>query len=219
MQSIFLSYSFKNEKDPLTLAVQAIITAIGFRVIDGKILDNNHVGPGVTEKLKQCAGAVCLLTKEAHETGWVDAEFWQAVGAEMKICLLCDESLQLGNPYDGRLKFAFSNENPLKAIEQLAGTLGIWKQAAGSNTKALLLPSEIANEALEYNAKCEYRCMDYATAEESDWHEAKIFPYVAGVQANLPQVPANHDVMVRLTFPQKVVKSVYTKQMITLKLK
>lgn len=219
MHSLFLSYSFQNEDDPFLKTVRAIIDAIGFRVIDGKILDTNHVGPGVTDKLKKCHGAVCVLTKEAYESGWVDAEFWQSVGANIKVCLLCDDSLQLGNPFNGRSKILFSENDPLKAIEQLAGTLGLWKQLAGVSTRVLLLPSEIGEEAIDHNAQCEYRCIDDQLMEESEWEDAKLVPYIAGVQAILPRVPANHSVKVRLNYGQRVVNSVYTPQQITLELK
>lgn len=63
MHSIFLSYSFRNSDEPLLKAVRSVIEAVGFRIIDGKILETNHVGPGVTEKLKKCFGAVCVMTK------------------------------------------------------------------------------------------------------------------------------------------------------------
>lgn len=219
MHSIFLSYSFQNEDDPFVKTVRTIIDAVGFRVIDGKILDTNHVGPGVTEKLKICHGAVCVLTKEAYASGWVDAEFWQAVGAKKKVCLLCDDSLQLGNPYQGRSKILFSENDCLKAIQTLSGTLGVWKQAAGISTRVLLLPPDIGEIAIEQNAQCWYRCIDEQSTDESDWEQAKLVHYIAGVQAILPRVPANHSVKVKLEFANKIVNSSYTPQQITLELK
>jgi hypothetical protein len=218
MQSIFLSYSFKNEHEPLLGAVRAIIDAIGFYIVDGKILNSNDVGSGVKDKLTSCYGVVCVLTKEAHQSGWVNAEFWQAVGANLKICLLCDETLQLNNAFQGRLKFPFSDDESLIAIEQLASTLGLWKQEAGIKARALLLPTDIGNEAIRMNALCEYRCIDDISLEESGWKTAKLVPYVAGVQAILHKVPPNHSVKVRLTFHEKIVNSVYTPQQITLQL-
>lgn len=218
MKSIFLSYSFKNDHDPLLVTVRSIIEAVGFRMVDGKILDTNHVGPGVTDKLRKCYGAVCILSKEAFESGWVDAEFWQAVGVDMKVCILCDDSLQLGNAYQGRVKLLFSNNNTLEAIGRLAGTLGLWKQEAGNSTRALLLPSEVGVEAIQKNAECEYRCIDDISGDESNWQKAKLVPYVAGVKAILPKVPVNHSVKVRLKFHQKIINSSYTPQQITLQL-
>ncbi len=219
MHSIFLSYSFQNDHEPLLKAVRAIIEAVGFRVIDGRILETNHVGPGVTDKLKKCYGAVCVMTKAAHQSGWVDAEFWQAVGADMHVAILCDDSLQLNNAYVGRSKFPFSDEDSLTALSFLAGTLGKWKEQAGSHARVLLLPQEVATEAIDFNAVCEYRCIDDISAEETDWEKAKLVPYVAGVQAILPKVMDNHSVKVRLTFPQKIVNSKYTPQQITLTMK
>ena len=218
MHSIFLSYSFQNEDDSLIKTVRTIIDAIGFRVIDGKILDTNSVGPGVANKLRKCHGAICVLTKQANESGWVDAEFWQAVGANMKICLLYDDAIQLGNAYLDRVKFSFSSDDSLKAIEQLAGTLGVWKQALGVSTRVLLLPHEIGREAILNNATCEYRCIDEISTEESDWQEAKLVPYVAGVQAILSKVPPHHSIKIRLNMGHKIVNSVYTPQQITLQL-
>lgn len=219
MRSVFLSYSFANEYDPLLQSIRSIIDAIGFRLVDGKILDTNHVGPGVTDKLTKCYGAVCVLTKEAHQSGWVNAEFWQAVGANVKVCFLYDDSLTLGNAFQGRVKFPFSSNNPLQAIALLAGTLGVWKQEAGHSARVLLLPPEIGEEAILNNAKCQYRCFDDRSAEESDWQDAKLVPYVAGVQAILPTVPENNYVKVRLEYQQKIKNSVYTPQQISLELK
>ncbi len=219
MHSVFLSYSFKNENEPLVKTVRSIIDAVGFRVIDGKILDTNQVGSGVTEKLKKCYGAVCLLTKEAFQSGWVDAEFWQAVGANINVCLLCDSSLTLGNAYQGRVKFPFDDTDSLKAVELLSGTLGLWKQTAGNTARVLLLPREIGEEAIQQNARCEYRYINDMSADESEWQEARLVPYVAGVQAILPKVPANHSVKVKLTYSQRVIDSPYTPQQITLQLR
>lgn len=50
MPSIFLSYSFVNQEHPLVIAMRSIIEAVGFRVIDGKILDSGTVAEGVKEK-------------------------------------------------------------------------------------------------------------------------------------------------------------------------
>lgn len=219
MRSIFLSYSFRNEHDPLLVTIRSIIEAVGFRIIDGKILDSNLVGVGVTDKLKKCYGAVCVLTTEAHQTGWVDAEFWQAVGSSAKVCLLCDDSLDLGNAYQGRAKMLFSKENLLQAIGTLAGTLGVWKQEAGTPARVLLLPTELSEEAISQNAECKYRCLSEIDAEESEWLDAKLVPYVAGVQAILPKVPANHSVKLKLILNHKILNSGYTPQQMTLQLK
>jgi hypothetical protein len=87
------------------------------------------------------------------------------------------------------------------------------------SARVLLLPPEIGEEAIEQNAQCEYCCIDDISAEESDWEQARLVPYVAGVQAILPKVPINHSVKVRLNFHQRIVNSDYTPQHIPLHLK
>jgi hypothetical protein len=196
-----LSYSFQNDQDPLIHAVRAIIECAGFRLVDGKILDGHLVSPQVLKKMTGCKGVVCVVTPEAIATGWVSAEYFQAVGAGVeRIFVLCDDNVQLPNPYQGTIVSRFSAANALQGITTLAATLGMWKQTLGVSVRAVLLPDDIGRKAHQENAKCEYRCEEMSSFEESEWRDARLKPIDAAVHAILPEVPLNHSLQVRVTF-------------------
>jgi len=201
VHSIFLSYSFQNEHDPLLIAVRAITECAGFHLVDGKALDGFLVSPEVTKKIKPCSGIVCLVTPEAHASGWVNAEFFQAVGqGKSRLIVLCHDDVNLGNAYQGIGILRFSNGNELGAIATLAATLGLWKQSLGKTVRAVLLPEAVGLDAHQQNARCEYRCEEMSSFEESPWLPARLKPIDAGIHAILPKVPPDHSVQVRVTF-------------------
>ncbi len=212
MQSVFLSYSFRNEHDPLLLAVRAIIEATGFRVVDGKVLQQLDVSSAVQEKMDACCGVVCVVTPEAHQSGWVEAEFQRAIGAHKEVFALRSNQVSLGNPMQGMRIQEYSDQEPLTAISILAGTMGMWKQGLGTPMRAVLLPQDTGQQAYEQNAKCEYRCEEMLSAVESEWKPARLRPISGAIHAILPGVPFNHSVQVRLTTPQKIWTSEFVPQ-------
>jgi len=201
VHSIFLSYSFRNEHQPVLLAVRAIIECAGFRVVDGKALDGFRVGPQVERKIGACRGVVCVVTHEAHASGWVNAEFWQAVGqGQERIFVLCQAGIDLGNPYRGTAVAFYSEVDMLSSITTFAATLGLWRQSLGNPVRAVLLPEDVGLRALQQNARCEYRCEEVSSFDESDWRPARLKPIGAGIHAILPEVPPEHSLQVRVTF-------------------
>jgi hypothetical protein len=217
---IFLSYSFQNEHQPLLLAVRTIIECAGFRVIDGKALDGFVVGQEVQEKIKACRAVVCVVTPEAQASGWVSAEFFQAVGqGQKRVFVLCHDGVDLGNPFQGIAVSRFSDDEKLSAITTLAGTLGLWRQSLGNSIRAVLLPEQVGQDALQQNAKCEYRCEEQTSFEESDWRPARLKPIDAGIHAILPEVPPEHSLQVRITFHNGIWMSSFVPQDLRLELK
>jgi hypothetical protein len=221
VHSVFLSYSFRNEQDPLLIAVRALIECAGFRVVDGKALDGFRVGPEVQKRIDNCKGIVCVVTPEADDSGWVNAEFFQAVGqGKKRIFVLRHENVNLGNIYQGVATYQFSDNDQLSVITTLAGTLGIWRENLGNAVRAVLLPEEISQRALNENAKCEYRCEEMTTFEESEWRAARLKPIDAAIHAILPEVPVNHTLQVRVTFGNGTFwTSSFIPQHLTLQLK
>lgn len=220
MHGIFLSYSFKNHGQPLLRAVRAIIDCAGFRTIDGRALEGFQVGPEVQKKLATASGVVCVVSPEAHESGWVNAEFFQAVGqGKSRLFMLRHETVQLPNPYQGVATSEYSDADTLSAITTLASTLGLWKQALGNPVRAVLLPTDLGEQAYQQNATCEYRTEEEASFEESEWQEARLKPIDAAVHAILPEVPQNHSVQIKLTFGGRYWTSAFMPQDLRLELK
>ena len=201
MHQIFLSYSFRNDRDPLIDAVRAMIECAGFRIEDGKALAGFQVGPEVKKKTSSCKGVVCVVSPEAHATGWVNAEFFQAVGAgHSRIFVLWHDNVPLPNPFQGVAVARYPGTDTLIPITTLAATLGLWAQQLGRTVRAVLLPDAVGRKAFEQNARCEYRSEEENADTESAWQLARLKPLAGGVHAVLPEVPLNHIVQVRLTF-------------------
>lgn len=218
MESLFLSYSFTDEGSDLTALVRTLIEAVGFQAVDGRVLESLAVSPGVVDKLRAAEGVVCLLTPKAHQSGWVNAEFWTAVGAGKPVLLVVDAGVPLANPFQGVTRVVFDPAQPLKAAREIAAHLGAWRAAPGHRLQALLLPTAVAMEAVRFNAKAEYQCEHPLATDEGPWHPATLKRLPGGVFVNLPSVPEGHYVRVRITHGNRVYDSGLTPQHLPLTL-
>ncbi len=201
MHQVFLSYSFQNENEPLLPAVRSIIECAGFRIIDGRALQGFQVTEEVKKQIARCSGLVGIMTPEAAATGWVGAEFQQAIGAnKSRLFMLCQEHVQLPNPFQGVAICRYSDATMLQAITTLASTLGMWKQSLGNLVRVVILPPDLAEKAHTQNATCQYRCEEQYDFNESNWQTARLRPDGGSVLAILPEVKPYTTVQLRLTF-------------------
>ena len=139
MQNIFLSYSFKNENQPLMHVVRNIIECAGFRFVDGKVLENIDVSQEVQKKINASYGMVCLVSPEAKASGWVEAEVGTGHWRPKKLFVLRHYTVGYGNAFQGMANVEYSDQEPLTAVATLAGTIGMWKQGIGNPMRAVLL--------------------------------------------------------------------------------
>lgn len=207
MQSVFLSYSFQDEKHPLVTVVRRIIEAVGARVIDGRVLGTPSVTSAVRDKIRRADAVVCIFTPNAQATGWVNSEYWQAFGADKRALMLIDPTVaqHLANPYQGLVTIQVDLADPLPALGDFAAYMGYWRQEMGRPVRAVLLPESTTEQA---NGQCEYRLRD-GTALPTPWTRTDIQKGIGGMEARIPAVPDGHEIQFRVEANHRVHTSMF----------
>jgi hypothetical protein len=221
LRSVFLSYSFEDQRTPLLEAARKIIEAIvGRPPADGKILNGTGVLPAVLDKVAEADAVVCLLTQNAQRTGWVYAEYFASKALEKPVILLIEEPIKApANALRDVVKIMYRKREPLPAVAELAACLGALKEEAGREVKAILLPEDLRERASLPGALCEYASHRPYVLKDPKWSRAQL---VSGpsrsVCAILPSVGEGHVVRVRVTVNNSVYTSLPVEQNLVLNL-
>jgi hypothetical protein len=209
MRSVFLSHCFDDRRAPLLDATRNIIEAIvGRPPVEGKIINGSAILPAVKDKVAECDAVVCLLTQAAQRTGWVYAEYFVSIGLDKSVVLVLEMPLTgAANALRDVIQIRYEND-PLPAIGELAAHLGLLKQAAGREVKAMLLPEDLRERAALPGAVCEYTSHSPIYKNEPTWARAHLVSgYPRGVYAILPSVREGHVVRVRITANNSIYSS------------
>jgi hypothetical protein len=203
MQSVFLSQHFEETDRDLVDTVQTLIESYGLMILRGDAVGGGPVSPGVEKRIRQADACIALATpREAGKRTtypWVFGEVVMAYTASKLCAVIVEKSVEIEGPFSENEKILYDPVRPLPMIKKLARTIWGWRQEAGRQMKALVLPETVAAELARNagRARCEYRYYD-ARGRAGEWRPAALVPLQGGPVLYLDGVREENLVEVRV---------------------
>lgn len=167
LDTVFLSYSFRDEDRDLVRDVSAVLESHDLRVVTGDIAGGGALTPEVIKLIDGCDALVAVATPRDPIAGgkfsthpWVDDELKHARDRGKNAIALRHNQVELRGMYSENEYINYDPAQPLAAFVKLSRTLGKWKKDDGRTIQVMLAPAEEIGRLLSRDpdmASCEYR--------------------------------------------------------------
>jgi hypothetical protein len=187
MESVFLSYSFRETPRAFRSAISSVLDDHEIRPVIGEVLEGRELTPAIRLLIEEADAFVSVWTPESpslRPTPWVYRELRFA--RELKKPNIALKHLQAKEPPGKHEYIEWDDQNPAPALLRLHSTLARWKRSIGRRAKVRLLPATL--EPLIKSGKAMYRLSDESGRIVGDWMPAVLRSEIGGFFAHVSGV-------------------------------
>lgn len=166
METVFLSFSFRDDDRELVKHVEGIIESHGLKPITGDVGGGETVSDAVADLIAEADALVAVATPRDAIAGtnrftthpWVEDELKYARAKKKPAIALRHQDVDFKGMFTENEYVIYDPNKPVPAFVKLARTLGKWLRDDGRIVKVVLKPFDaIGKLAAKESTKCTYR--------------------------------------------------------------
>jgi hypothetical protein len=224
MDTVFLSYSFRNEDRLLVSSIEDLLESHDLRAVTGEVLEGRALSDAVKIKIGQADALVALMSPRQAKPGiagrfrtsdWVRDEITHARAIEKPAIALVEKSVDVEGMNAERERIPYEASDLLPTFLKLSQTIAAWKLSSGHLATVRILPDSLRRvlKREEPYLRCEYRLTRSSNGEVLlPWQQARVQVRQGGAFALLPGVRSDSQIELRIQFPNERWESPATPQ-------
>ena len=181
MNSIFVSYKFRDTDRVIAADVKKLVTSHLLTPVDGEDLGGGQLWEEVGNRILSADALVALFLSphDADEHAWLRTEYDRACDDKQKRAIAIVETSYPWRDPRNKEYIKLDRANLLPTFLKLSTTLGVWRREAGQRVQIKLLPEMMARLAARQGYSCRYRLSE-ENQPITDWITVQPGGSVAG---------------------------------------
>lgn len=169
MESVFVSYKFRDSDRQVAVDVKRLVTSHLLSPQDGEDLGGAQLWTEVSKRIRSADALVALflLPHDPTDHTWLRTEYDHGCDSDRRVIAVVEKDFPWADPRNKEY-VKLDRSSPLDGFLKLSTTLSVWRRDAGQRVQVRLLPEMMARLAARQGYSLRYR-LNVDNEPITDW--------------------------------------------------